>query len=284
MNRTQLKTKHSCELSVANNKFNFIRFGKVVQKDVADRRISFLLAFLLVFVLSLVALYLVNKDGGYGTYTEYRFMYFLAILIGSLVVAPFVLYRQYNHRVEGVLHFMYPASQMEKYLSMFFHCIISTAIVTLAAFVLADLCLYPFYPWPEKQLWLVMPLPVDGHQRDANYIFYIIIMMLSLQAISFLCNIWFQRNKLLKTAICMVVIMLFIFYKNEILNTLFPIDMHNLQEAYKTAATTDDPVQVYGRVLQSNSALLNICQYSVSTVTAIGAWFVSFLKMKEQEL
>ncbi len=112
-----------------NNIFSLHRFLLLLRKEAADLRPKFLKIALIPFCVALGCFVLTKifpdiEHISSNVFDEIR------VLIGGITicwctwVAPFMLYKHFNHRVKGVNYFMLPASQLEKWLSMFFYCII----------------------------------------------------------------------------------------------------------------------------------------------------------------
>ena len=257
------------------NIFNGKRFMSLLQKDALDSRNQYLKLILIVvctfLVISLISI--LTDPNDHRAYEEGRHFIGSMFVCGAMLLAPFQLYKRYNHKIFGVNYFMLPASQFEKWLSMFFYCVIATPIVIILTITLIDLCMYPFYPWAEKTLWFnSSDLANIKLSKDA------IITFFAFQSILFLGNVWFKRAKVQKTILAIIILMIafvlfaYILVKvsgimdiaSEISNTSLSIDIKDLSDVPQTWKI--------------------ITKAIYCLVAPIGLWIVSFMKMKEQQL
>jgi len=270
-----------------NNVFSYHRFSLMLRKDAADLRSNFIKILLISFGIGLFFFFMINyfkqiEAPDSGEFERMRFIIIWLTVVCNLLFAPFILYKRFNYRTNGVSHFMLPASQLEKWLSMFFYCLIATPLLSIAALTLADLCLLPFYPLSGTILWFLdgtLPL-VFSHILAVNFFIYI----LSYQALFFFCNIWFQKSKVQKTFAVLIILAVFSAFFSALLTGLFPLP--NFTDLAKVGVYTNDihlattmlrGIYNIGGAWSTVSLLLTI-------FTITGIWYASFLKWKEQEL
>ena len=171
---------------------------------------------------------------------------------------------------------MLPASQTEKWLSMFFYCVIVTPVVIVLTVTLIDLCLYPFYPWAEKSLWFTF------NNLDSNYdktLFETLLNLFAIQSMLFLGNIWFKRAKVQKTILTIIILMVaYAIFLLILAKTLGTISINN-SSGIGLSLSVD-----YKNFL-GVSKIWNTINMTISYLIApVGLWIVSFMKMKEQQL
>ena len=253
------------------NIFNGKRFMTLLKKEAYDLRSQYLKLMLIVtctfLVIFLLFLFADNKETNIA-YGRMRFVIGIMFLLGGTLLAPFQLYKRHNNKIFGVNYFMLPASQTEKWLSMFFYCVIATPVVLLLSITLIDLCLYPFYPWADKSLWLTF------NNMDSNYdktLFETLLNLFSVQSMFFLGNIWFKRAKVQKTILAMIILMIAYIAFVGILVKLSGI-------------TNIPPIQGISFELGEFSYILQIFKTINYLIAPVGLWIVSFMKMKEQQL
>ena len=168
---------------------------------------------------------------------------------------------------------MLPASQAEKWLSMFFYCVIITPVVTILTIILIDLCLYPFFPWGEKSLWITFSeASVYNYFNSKNFL-EALMFYFAIQSLLFLGNIWFQRAKIQKT----IVAIIFLIIVHITLSLIFVKILGIFRTPYASVNINISMSDIPGIWSIITKTILCL-------VAPIGLWIVSFMKMKEQQL
>jgi len=263
------------------NIFNGKRFMSLFQKEAYDLRNQYLKLVLIVTCTFLV-IFLLFAFLGKNNYMDYGGIRFgignIFLWVGTLI-APFQLYKRYNHKIYGVNFFMLPASQTEKWLSMFLHCIIVTPIVIILAITLIDLCMYPFYPWAEKTLWFNFPnISGSSNFYENKTLSDTLITFFVLQSILFLGNMWFKRSKVQKTILAIIILMVVFGLFSFILLKASGI-MNMGSEVSNFSHSVD-----FKDILDVSQTWKIITKTIFFLIAPIGLWIVSFMKMKEQQL
>lgn len=266
-----------------NNIFNGIRFLKVLRKDAISLGPQFAKMTVLLcgfWILAFLCLRFVLRV----PYDDFQSMQGLILAGGficcTLFIAPSLLYNKYNGKLKGVDFFMLPASQLEKFCAMFFYCVIVTPILSVLVFALLDAGTYPFYPWPEKTLWVSrLQLPNNTQLlsffENMGYVFI-------LQAALFFCNIRFQRGKVLKTAFILGAGILAVYLFSKLFDTVFPglpAWMKTFDKGQQTYLAYESFHAIFDATLWAS-----IKSYVLFLIVPVGLWIASFFKMKEQEL
>jgi len=268
-----------------NNIFSYHRFLLMLRKDAADLRSQFIKILLISFGIGLVIFFLTNYSAGISGGKEFeivRFVIVVLVVVCNMLFAPFILYKRFNHRTTGVSNFMLPASQLEKWLSMFFYCLIVTPLLSIAALTLADLCLLPFYPLEGTSLWFLSDITVHSSVHIPST--HIFLYMLVYQALFFFCNIWFQNSKVQKTFGVLIIVSVASALFSGILAGLFP--MADVSGLLKIVGNADD-AQIATTMISGiygTSGTWPIISLFLTVFTFMGIWYASFLKWKEQEL
>jgi len=251
------------------NIFNGKRFVMLLQKEAQNLRSQYFTLILIVTCVFLVAslLFAVSGNDNYVIYGRLRFGIGNMLIWGSMLFAPFQLYKGYNHKIYGVNYFMLPASQTEKWMSMFFYCVIVTPVLMILSITLIDLCLYPFYPWVEKSLWYTT---ADTTSSD-------ILMLLAFQSLFFLGNIWFQQAKVQKTIATVIILM--------VAYTVLMVILGKVSGSGQMRSTNSFSLSLsFGDLLDISQTWKTIIQTIIFLVAPIGLWIVSFIKMKKRSL
>lgn len=137
-----------------NNKFEWNRFCKVVNKDFRNMWPMFgptmLILAALPFALWLLMYVL---GGGLQMPADFRLMMIEGLAMLAAVMTPSRLYRTWNLRNEGIYYAMLPASKLEKFCSALLFSVVICPLAVYLGGMLLDIFLtaLPFGPWYD---WL----------------------------------------------------------------------------------------------------------------------------------
>jgi hypothetical protein len=248
----------------------------VVRKDAGDLRTSYFKAALMLCGVWAVAFIFVrfiftpviNSSGAFAYFRSFLALIFVA---GSMALSSFQLYRNYNHRSKGVGYFMLPASHLEKFLSMLFHCVVVTPVVALATFALFDICLYPLYPWEGTTLWVAHPVISTFNTQPAGYTVGVI---LAVQSVFFFSNVWFQRAKIQKTALLIGLSLAFVIGWMQLMHLVFPVSAAGAPGSGEASAALSLLLPVWQAVRP----------FLFFLILPTGLWVMSYIKMKGQAI
>jgi hypothetical protein len=263
------------------NIFSWKRFAMVLQKDAADLRLPFLKTVLIlggIWVLAfLFAKYVIpiqERD-----FQTFRLFLLVAFIGGSLLLSPFHLYKNHNHRLKGINYFMLPASQLEKFCSMLFYCVVVTPVVAVITFALLDICTYVVYSWFGQIQWQFQwPL------MDFKSFYAIIKATFVLQSVFILCTVLFRKAKIQKTALTMGIAMVVLGVFLSFLDTFFPTGNDELIKLFSDQK--DKFILIIDSIREATQQTVwaAIKPYLLWLIVPLGFWVVSFMKLKEQEL
>ncbi len=138
-----------------NNKFDWNRFCKVVNKDFRNMWPMFGTTMIILAMLPFaVWLFMTVIGVDVPLDPAFRLMMIQGVAYLAAMMAPSRMYRTWNLRNEGIYYAMLPASKLEKYISaLFFSLIVCPLAVYLGSFVLdVFLTALPFGAW-EDWLW-----------------------------------------------------------------------------------------------------------------------------------
>jgi len=272
------------------NIFNGKRFIALLKKDAHDLHNQYLKLILIMACAFLVPFILLafSENSSFMDYAKIRYSISGVCLWGTILLAPFQLYKRYNHKIYGVNYFMLPASQAEKWLSMFFYCVIATPVVVILSITLIDLCLYPFFPWGEKTLWITFSEVSAYNYFNSKNFLEALILYFVFQSLLFLGNIWFQRAKIQKTVVAIIILlfahMIFILFLVKVFGvpgTSIDINGFGVISFNKAMNMSYNKA----KNMLGFSEIWSIINMMISYLIApIGLWVVSFMKMKEQQL
>jgi len=258
------------------NIFNGKRFLMLLKKEAYDLRNQYLKLMLIVaciFLIVFISLLFSDNEAPYTVYNGIRIPISNLLLLGGMLFAPFQLYKRYNHKIYGVNYFMLPASQTEKWLSMFFYCVIVTPVVLILSITLMDLFPYLFYPVAEKSLWFNNFK--SSMTNSTRTLFDALITVFVFQSILFLGNVWFKRAKVQKTILAIIIFMIAFIVFSAILVKTSGINTSKMLMS-----------NIYGltNVIDDSQTWKIISKTIYYLVAPIGLWIVSFMKMREQQL
>ncbi len=138
-----------------NNKFDWNRFCKVVNKDFRNMWPMFGTTMIILAVLPFaVWLFMIVIGVDVPLDPAFRLMMIQGVAYIAAMMAPSRMYRTWNLRNEGIYYAMLPATKLEKYLSaLLFSLVVCPLGVYLGSFVLdMFLTALPFGAW-EDWLW-----------------------------------------------------------------------------------------------------------------------------------
>jgi len=121
-----------------NEIFSSDRFFKLLKKELTER-VPMIVKMAGTFSLLLVGYWvsILIFDSGASSATSRATYSFFATFI-TMVIAPFNLYKSYNHPKKGIDYILLPASVTEKYLSMLINTVIILPLITFCAILFTD--------------------------------------------------------------------------------------------------------------------------------------------------
>ena len=258
------------------NIFNAKRFLMLLKKEAYELRSQYVRLILIAASVIFVAFFMYSLSKS-TSYIEYRRIFYslgALIVFVTIVRTPFSLYENFNNKINGVNYYMLPASQAEKWLSMFSHCVIITPIVLFSIITLIDLCLYPFYPWADKSLWFTF----SSHTNlTANKILSALITVFAFQSLSLLGTIWFKDSKSQKTIGSMIILL--------VVYIIFLLILASVSGLINIARTFPAVVNIsFGDMSYVPQTWKIVSKTITFLIAPIGLWIVSFMKMKEQQI
>ena len=210
-----------------NNTFEWTRFCKVVRKDFSNIWQNAGTPLLIITLLPISAWLLWWALSGVedmpAIVPEMRWMFIMGAAFLAAILTPSRMYRTCNLQKEGMYFAMFPASKLEKYLSMILFSVIVCPLLCLLGGVVLDyfLTLMPFGPY-HKWLWQTDYLAelldayramvnVSSPNMDDNLIMltkvftpgkvvlYALMAYLSNVSLFFFTSTIFKKHKVLKT-------------------------------------------------------------------------------------
>ncbi len=178
-----------------NNNFQINRFGKLLRKELQER-MPFILKVSLILSMIMVGFWLTKLIFSQGTAMYYttRVAYLQTATYISAMLAPFLLYKGFNHPKKGVDYISLPASIKEKYISMIIISLIVMPAATFIAIVATDTIITLINP-------SVMNLFLFDSTMLSDLRFTSFANALILPSFCILGNLLFKSNKMIKTAL-----------------------------------------------------------------------------------
>lgn len=261
--------------------FNLNRFGKLLRKEISERIpvIIKIAAILSLILIGFWLTYLVIDDNPMVS-SNNRFIYLYLAAYFTAVMAPFNLYKSFNHHKKGLDYITLPASVQEKFLSMI-----------LVSFVVMPLIVFLSIMATDTMISIVNPSVFKGfifsnlnespfiNNSNASITDFMILPLFCL-----LGNLLFRGNKIVKTFlsfagiyILLVLIVSFLFlyvFKNqvsEIQGAQIKITVDNLADLYRNNLFDDYPL------IRITAAILSVL-YSIGF--PVGAFVGAYYRMK----
>jgi len=211
-----------------NETFSINRFYKLLKKELTEKTPK-ILKISAIFSLLLFGYWLsIILFKGQPVSIGARSAYVLFATFVTMIIAPFNLYKSYNHPKRGVDYITLPASITEKFLSMQTITVFILPLITFSLILLADTILSTITPsifsgYTVSGLW-VYEKPFEN-----------ILEALIFQQGCILGNFMFQKNKIFKTMLSgaglyIVIAMIFVFLVSVVFKSQFDAMQHmNLQ-------------------------------------------------------
>ena len=186
------------------NTFDINRFYKFFRKEYREL-IPLILKYAAIFSLILVGIWLTSLlfNKNLRVPMDVRLIYLSVSVFFTMVMAPFTLYKNYNHPKKGLDYTSLPVSILEKYFTMVLFALIIMPIIITVSIVLTDTLISLISPnnfsgflWSEAALAKL----TKGSFAD---IFIVPSMFL-------LGNLLYRKNKVLKTILSSIGIYLII--------------------------------------------------------------------------
>ena len=137
-----------------NNKFDWTRFCKVVNKDFRNMWPMFGPTLLILAALPFAVwlfMVVINRDASMPA--DFRLMMIEGVAYIAALMAPSRMYRTWNLRNEGIYYAMLPASKLEKFCSALLYSLVICPLAVFLGGMALDMFLtaLPFGPWRD---WL----------------------------------------------------------------------------------------------------------------------------------
>lgn len=210
-----------------NNKFDWNRFCKVVNKDFRNMWPMFGTTMLILAALPFaVWLFMVVVDRDSALAPDIRLMMIEGVAYIAALMAPSRMYRTWNLRNEGIYYAMLPASKLEKFCSALLYSLIICPLAVYLGGMVLDVFLtaLPFGPWRDW-LWqgeMGFPFTFDistlgerfVNEEGAEMYMYFGILWIVSCWIGYICTVLmfvftstlFKKHKVLQTILWLYLI------------------------------------------------------------------------------
>ena len=180
-----------------NNTFDFKRFNQVLGYD-WKRFIRNFGITLLVWISMPVMFWVTSLVFDFVLEPFLRIFIISALMVITVMSAPSRIYGKANLPREGVGFAMLPATNLEKFFSMFLYCSILTPLVTVIGSWLVD-CLMTLLPFGGFREFIPLNLPTDYFGYIVTTVISIIVTVWAESSIFMFGNMVFKRRKTGKT-------------------------------------------------------------------------------------
>ncbi len=177
-----------------NNIFDIQRFGKLLGRQWLDPKNLTLRNF--IFAAMPILFLLINSLKGspiIDSDNSGSFLIFAVIFV--LLFSPFMFFNSYNHPKKGITNAMLPASSLEKFI-----------VMQLTGLIYAPLFIFITYGAVDALLSFIFPkIMGNGYavaviiEEASNLNWEKIVIIFTVYQSMIFCNLWFIKNKLLKT-------------------------------------------------------------------------------------
>lgn len=201
-----------------NNVFSAGRFGLYMRKHLMDNYRVYGMSVIVLTVLLLVLLiFIVLNDGGRmsGKQTLVP-LYFIGMFFSGLIFTS-LSFNELGTKQQGIDYLLFPASQLEKYLSTLLVTTVGFLLVYHVAFYLAYVLMDSMVLW---RTGIHMTSDMTDFLNDKN-MYYAYIGWFIVQAFMLLGAIWFQKYTFIKTVFLVVVFLFSLYFINTIFSLIY---------------------------------------------------------------
>lgn len=262
-----------------NANFSFKRYQLLLTKELKERN-TMILKLAGILSVTIIGIWLTSIliTGGEEVSPFFRFSIMSTLLVFSMIIAPFNLYKSYNHPKKGIDYALLPASVLEKYLSMLTIVVIITPLVMILSLVTTDVFLS-----------LITPSVFPGFAINSNNLGMIeissIYEILILQWGFIFGNFLFKKSKVTKTIFTAIGIYLVlglllastikVVYAEEINQmATFSVQVNSLDDLMNSPALEEVPAMRF---------VMYIIYAVTYVIIPVGSLSGTFLKMKNQQ-
>ena len=259
--------------------FSFKRYQMLLTKELKEINTMILkLAGILSLIIIGIWLTSILITGGEEVSPFFRFSMMSTLLVVSMIIAPFNLYRSYNHPKKGIDYALLPASVCEKYLSMLTIVVIITPLAMILSLVATDVFLslitpsvFPGFAINAKNLGMI----------DISSIYEILILQWGFIFGNFL----FKKSKVTKSIFAAIGIYLVLgLLLASTVKVVYAEEINQMASFSVQINSLDDLLN--SPVLEKVPAM-RLVMYIIYAVTyviiPVGSLSGTFLKMKNQQ-
>lgn len=273
----------------ANNILSLPRFGAYFKKHFIDNlRFYFLSVVVLGTLMLLLLLIVALNDSNYTQYSDIMPFYMIG-LYGTGLIFTSLSFGELANKPQGIDYLMLPASHLEKFLTTLLVTIVGFMIVYHVAFFAA-----------VKVLDTITALREHGHLENdlstfsgkdtwhRNYFVWFVV-----QSILMLGAVYFPKFSFIKTAFCLILFVLGLYFINAIFAQLF---FHSVMPDWRqqfpfagvfVIAPQDPPpvndMQVYHRMLVLPGKMIDqllLSRYFVPPML----WTIAYFRLRDKEI
>lgn len=272
-----------------NNVFSAGRFGLYLRKHLIDNYRIYGMSVIVLTVLLLIAV-LFNLDGNFRynpRIGQLLPLYFIGMFITGLIFTS-LSFSELASKPQGIDYLLFPASQLEKFLS--------TMLMTTAGFlVLYHIAFYFTY------LGIDMIMVQRTGQHLANdlsevlrdtHIFYFYHVWFVLQAVMLLGAIYFQKYTFIKTVFFFAIFLFALYFLNGLFAKIFfgdrmsewtahfPFIGVNIRLGEELPALGPQPFRMLILPKVASNSLLFFAKYLVTPIL----WSIAYMRLRDKEM
>ncbi|MBS0026429.1 hypothetical protein ACTJJ0_08645 [Chitinophaga sp. 22321] len=269
----------------ANNIFNFRRMQLYLQKHFADQLRFYLMGAVATFgLVTLIGILLVLTHNHFDKISDIVPFYYVGLFAGGLLFTS----RSFNelaHKEKGVDFLLLPASQFEKFLTLFL-------ISTIGFFLFYHISFYLSVNIVEKVQIAVNGLHVQNDYKflsDPDEKVYVYYVYFVLQAIFLFGATCFHKYSFIKTVLCVLLFLFGLFLINSVIVTLL---FGWKSEIWKSSIpfVMVHKMEVSGRLVHGGGSyliprwLLDAYAFILRFIFAPVFWTLAYFRLKDQEI
>ncbi|WP_442591147.1 hypothetical protein ACSBL2_07940 [Pedobacter sp. AW31-3R] len=277
-----------------NNTFSFQRFSKLFMKFSKEHFYSYLLSIAVIMVLlaGLLGWGAYSGNGKVSVDTQRKMFSFFLLVVNVIFTSR--IFRILWDKKSTVAELLLPVSPLERYLVFWLYSFVIFGLVYLALFFMIDMVVIQIGNIEQVDgNVLFNPLHKDFKLLDL-FVSYAI-----LHAIAFLGSICFKKTHLIKTAMCTVIVYLFLLFTNQFMVSwifnrasltslpymsvdLSPYNTPGSEKGTRGISATVDFYDGFNLFFPYES--IDWVINSMLLTTTVLLWFAAYYKLKEKQV
>ena len=269
----------------ANNLFSPVRFGWYMRKHFQDNYRLYGMSVIVLTVLSLILLLVSFTDNFSITTSSLLPVFFIGMYAIGLIFTS-LCFGELGNKPQGIDYLLFPASQLEKFLSTLLVTTIGFLLIYHIAFYLAYQMM-DFIVYTKRNVHIVNDLG-DFVERNPWYYYFYVVWFIA-QGFMLLGAVYFQKYSFIKTIFLLAVFLLGLYLVNSVFVQIFfggKVDEWYTHFPFTIVqiTTSADLSAEYHDVLLIPETLQQIFLFIVKFILPPMLWTLAYARLRDKEI